>query len=63
MIKEKMDWLHSNKCRYCKSELLHLSNSERIICRVCGKVNYKNRKVKFKNELKRKILEVRKNEF
>ena len=46
MIKEDLDWLQSNKCRYCNCELPFLSNSGRIICRVCGKENYKNKKIK-----------------
>lgn len=62
MIKEDLDWLQSNKCRYCNCELPFLSNSEKIICKVCGKVNYKNRKIKFKDKLKRKILEVKKDD-
>lgn len=57
MIKDEMRWLHSNKCRYCGWELAFRSTSERIICRNCGRINYKNRKVKFQNKLKRKILE------
>lgn len=62
MIKEEMDWLQSNKCRYCKNELPFISSSEKIICRVCGRMNYKNKKIKFENKLKRKLLEVKKNE-
>lgn len=61
MVREEMDWLRSNKCRYCGSELQHKTGTERIICRVCGKVNYKNKKIKFENELKRKILHERHN--
>lgn len=63
MAKNEMEWLHSNKCRYCGNELTYKSNSERIICRVCRRINYKNSKVKFENKLKRKILEVKKNEI
>jgi len=59
MAKNELEWLHSNKCRYCGNELSFRSNSERIICRYCGKTNYKNKKVKFENKLKRKILEVK----
>lgn len=57
MERNELDWLHSNKCKYCGFELAFRSGIERIICRNCGKMNYKNRKVKFHNKLKRKILE------
>lgn len=57
MVREKLDWLNFNKCRYCGWKLSYKSNSERIICRHCGRINYKNSKVKFQNKLKRKILE------
>ena len=57
-----MKWLHSNKCKYCGWELAFRSTSERIICRNCGRINYKNKKVKFENQLKKHILnEKRKN--
>lgn len=59
MEKVELDWLHSNKCKYCGYELAFRSGTERVICRNCGKMNYKNRKVKFHNKLKRKILEER----
>lgn len=59
MIKEEMDWLHSNKCKYCGCELEFKTGSERIICKNCSKINYKNKKIKFQNELKRKILNER----
>ena len=61
MAKDELEWLHSNKCKYCGFELSYRSNSERIICRNCKKVNYKNKKVRFENELKRKILKERNN--
>ena len=61
MIKEELDWLQSNKCRYCGFELAYKTNTERIICRNCGKENYKNKKIKFYNKLKRKILEEKRN--
>lgn len=60
MAKEELEWLHSNKCRYCGNELYFKSNTERIICMKCKKVNYKNEKVKFEYKLKRKILEEKK---
>lgn len=60
MIKEELDWLQSNKCKYCGYELTFKTGTERIICRNCGKMNYKNSKVKFINLLKRKILQERK---
>lgn len=61
MARKELDWLHSNKCRYCGTELYYYSNLERIICRNCGKTNYKNKKVRFENKLKRKILHERHN--
>ena len=62
MAKEEMEWLHSNKCKYCGSELAYKSNSERIICRICGKTNYKNKKVEFENILRKEIMKGNKNE-
>lgn len=63
MIKDDMDWLFTNKCKYCGCELGYKPNSERIICKKCGKVTYKNKKSQFENTLKRKILEEKKNEI
>ncbi len=57
MVKEEIKWLHSSKCKYCGYELGFLLSTERIICKNCGKVNYKSKKIKFMNKLKRKILE------
>ena len=60
-MRDEMDWLHSTKCRYCGWELAFKNNAERIICKNCGKTNYKNRKIKFENLLKRNILKERRN--
>lgn len=60
MAKEEMDWLHSNKCKYCGCELAFRNCSERIICRRCKKINYKNKKVAFQNEIKKRMLKGRK---
>lgn len=56
-MKNELDWLQSNKCKYCGFELAFRSNVERVYCKNCGKENFKNRKIKFTNKLKRKILE------
>ena len=56
-MKNELDWLQSNKCKYCGFELAFRSNTERVYCKNCGKENFKNRKIKFTNKLKRKILE------
>ena len=61
MVKEELNWLHSNKCKYCKRELDFRTGAERIICIFCGKINYKNKKVEFQNKLRRKILEGKRN--
>lgn len=58
-MRDEMEWLHSHKCKYCGFELAYTSNSERIICKNCGKTNYKNKKIKFENLLKRNILKER----
>ena len=60
MARDEMDWLHSNKCKYCKCELDFRTGTERVICKFCGRINYKNKKVKFQNILKRKILDEKK---
>lgn len=59
-MKKELDWLKSNKCKYCGCELAYSFGSERIICRSCGEINYKNSKVKFQNKLKRNILKIKK---
>ena len=59
MARDEMDWLHSNKCKYCGSELDFRTGTEKVICKHCKKINYKNKKVKFENLLKRKILNER----
>lgn len=58
-MKEELDWLHSSKCKYCGFELSYSSCSERLICKNCGRTNYKNKKIKFENLLKRNILKER----
>ncbi len=60
MAKEELDWLQSNKCKYCGCELAFKSGSERIICRRCGKINYKNRKVEFSNIMRKRLMKGRK---
>ena len=52
MARDEMDWLHSNKCKYCKCELDFRTGTERVICKFCGRINYKNKKVKFQNIFK-----------
>lgn len=60
MAKDEMSWLHSNKCKYCGCELGFRTGSERIICKRCKKINYKNKKVKFENELRKQMLKRKK---
>lgn len=63
MAKREMDWLYVNICKYCGSKISYRSNSERIICRHCKKMNYKNKKVEFENLLKKQMMKGKKNEI
>ena len=56
MARNDMDWMHVNICKYCGSKISYKSNSERIICRHCKKMNYKNKKIEFENLLKKQIM-------
>ena len=53
-------WLTTNKCRYCGAELGFKSGTERIICKNCGRVNFKDKKVRFENILRQKRIEINK---
>ena len=56
MIKEEINWLRSSKCKYCGCELEARYGFEKTKCRICGKVNYRNKKLEFENKLRKTIM-------